>query len=251
MNIFKHILLWVLNIISVPLTILTATGVVWYILPLGEGLEIYDFINTHTTMQLRFWITIGSGFLLLLTIVLQILFGKCQGSKTRNFFIHLNTWLACIISTIFAIASFAINNITTEGILVGIPQKIIIGVDIVFLLMFHIFGGKVSKIINRKIQAYDNSKEMNVVGRSSILWVNFLRLFEIIFPEMLILLLLCLMLSWNVAGYFTMLLIGFTIPMIGNIISDFTVRREVVRLNQQEHEKFIEDIANKVKGSRK
>ena len=48
-----------------------------------------------------------------------------------------------------------------------------------------------------------------------------------------------------------MLLIGFTIPMIGNIISDFTVRREVVRLNQQEHEKFIEDIANKVKGSRK
>ena len=92
MNIFKNILLWILNIVSVPLTILTATGVVWYILPLGEGLEIYDFINTHTTMQLRFWITVGSGFLLLLTFILQLIFGKYQKSRVRNFFIHLNTF---------------------------------------------------------------------------------------------------------------------------------------------------------------
>ena len=247
MKFFKSLLLWVMNIISIPLTILTSLGIVWYILPLGQGLQVYDFINQHTTPQLRFWITVGSGALLLIIIILQLLFNN-QKSKIKNFFIHINTWIACIISTVFAIASFAINTISTEGIQIGLPQKIIIGIDTIFLLMFHIFSGKISKAINRKIQAYEDSKELNTTGRSSIVWVNLLKLFEIIFPEMLILLLLCVMLSWNVAGYFTMLLIGFTIPMIGNIICDFTIKKEIAKINKEKHQQLVNDVADKIKG---
>lgn len=247
MRIFKSIMFWFLNILSIPLTAITSLGIVWYILPLGEGLQIYDFINKHISTPLRFWLTVGCGFLLLITMILQIFFGKEQKSKVKNFFLHINTWIACLISTAFAIASFAVNNISTEGIEIGIPQKIMIGIDIVFLLCFHIFAGKISKVLNRKIQAYENSKEINVIGRSSIIVINLLKLLELIFPEMLVLLLLCLMLSWNVAGYFTMLLIGFTIPIIGNIICDFNARKEIAKLNEEKRQKLVNDVANKMK----
>ena len=246
MKTFKLILLWLMNIISIPLTFITSLGVVWYILPLGKGLQVYDFINAHTTPQLRFWVTVGCGALLLLIIILQAIFND-QKSKTKNFFIHVNTWIACIISTAFAITSFAVNTISTEGIEIGLPQKIVIGVDTVFLLMFHIFSGKISKVINRKIQAYEDSKELNTVGRSSIIWVNLLKLLEVIFPEMLVLLLLCVMLSWNVAGYFTMLLIGFTIPMIGNIICDFAIKEEIVKINKEKNQQLVNDVADRIK----
>lgn len=251
MKVFKNILLWFMSIISIPLTIITSFGVVWYILPLMQGLQIYDLINKFISVTARFWLTVGSGFLLLTIIILQIILGKNQKSKVKNFFLHTNTWLACIISTVFAIASFAMNSITTEGIEIGIPQKVIIGVDIVMLLAFHLFAGKVSKVINRKIQAYENSKEINVVGRSSIIWINLLKLLEIILPEILILLLLSLMLSWNVAGYFTMLLIGFTLPIIGNIICDFNTRKEIVKVNEENHIRFVNAVADKVKEGKK
>lgn len=250
MKTLKQISLWVARILSVLATLVVSFGVVWYILPLSSGLQIYDFINTYISTTLRFWLTIGSGLLLIVTTVLQIIFGRDSNSKINNFFIHTNTWIACIISTVFAIMSFAVNTISTEGIEIGVPQKIIIGVDVVFLLMFHIFAGKLSKVINRKIQAYENSKEMSAVGRSSILWINLLKLLELIFPEMLVLLLLALMLSWNVAGYFTMLLIGFTIPLVGNIICDFIARKEIIRKNKKEHEKLVIDVAKKIKESK-
>ena len=251
MKIFKSIMFWFLNILSIPLTTITSLGIVWYILPLGEGLQIYDFINQHVSTLLRFWLTVSCGFLLLVISILQIILGKDQSSKVKNFFLHFNTWIACIISVVFAVASFAVNTISTEGIEIGLPQKIMIGVDIVFLLAFHIFAGKVSKVLNRKIQAYENSKEVNVIGRSSIIVINLLKLLEFIFPEMLVLLLLCLMLSWNVAGYFTMLLIGFTIPIVGNIICDFNARKEIAKFNEEQHNKLVNDVAVKIRGDKK
>lgn len=247
MKVLKAILFWIFNLLSIPLTIICSLGVVWYILPLTEGLQIYDFINNYISTALRFWLTVGSGFLLLIILIAQIVISKEQKSKVKNFFLHLDTWLVCLISTVFAVSSFAMNSINTEGIAIGIPQKIIIGVDIVLLLFFHVFSGKISKVLNRKIQAYETSREMNVVGRSSIVWINLLKLLELIFPEMLILLLLCLMLSWNIAGYFTMLLIGFTIPIIGNIICDFNARKEIIKINKKNHENLVNDIANKIK----
>ena len=87
--------------------------------------------------------------------------------------------------------------------------------------------------------------------RSSIIVINLLKLLELILPEMLILILLSLMLSWNVAGYFTMLLIGFTIPLIGNIICDFNARKEIAKLNEEQHQKLVNDVATKMKGDKK
>ena len=241
MKIFKQILMWIMNILSIPLAIIATTGAVWYILPLARGLQVYDYIDKYIPVQARFWITVGCGFLFIVFTVLELIFNRDSSSKVRNFFLHTTTWSICVVATVFAIWSFAVNTITTTGI------EIIIGVDFVFLLLFQIFGGKLSKVINRKIQAYENSKEMNVVGRSSILWVNFLKLFEILFPEMLLLLLLCLMLSWDVAGYFTVLLIAFVVPMIGNIFCDFNARREIEKQNQASHQKLVNDVADKIK----
>ena len=120
-------------------------------------------------------------------------------------------------------------------------------IDLALLVVFHIFASKISRIVNRKIQAYQNSKELNVVGRSSVIWVNLLKLIEILFPEILILFLISLIVSWEVAAYFTIILFACIIPMFGNILCDFIARREFIKNNNRAHDKLVDDIANKTR----
>ena len=52
---------------------------------------------------------------------------------------------------------------------------------------------------------------------------------------------------WNVAGYFTMLLIGFAIPMIGNIICDFTIKEEIVKIKESYTGLYLKNVLKKDK----
>ena len=79
-------------------------------------------------------------------------------------------------------------------------------------------------------------KNPNIVGRSSILLINILKLIEILYPELLILGLLCYCLSWNIATYL-IIIIGTFIPVIGNIISDINTRKEI-RIKNKEKKKI-------------
>lgn len=184
----------------------------------------------------------------MLLILLNTIFGKYSKAKLKNFFIHLITWTICLVGVILAIYTFMYcNPLVAETVIISIPRKISIGITLLFLIFFHIFSGKLSVLLNRKIQAYDTAKEMNTIGRSSVIWVNFLKLFEVFFPEMLVLLLICYCVSWNVASFFIVILVASLIPMIGNIACDFNTRREIKRNEEKAKAELVKQIAETVK----
>jgi hypothetical protein len=153
-----------------------------------------------------------------------------------------------LVAIALAVATFVlVNPLTAEEVIITMPKKITIGVGIVLLALFHIFSGKVSKIVNRKIQAYDTSKEMNTVGRSSVIFMNILKLLEILFPELIVLILLCMCVSFNVSIYFLVALIACLVPVLGNIVCDFNIRREIRRKEQLEKEELVQKISNNIR----
>lgn len=248
MKTFRAILLMLTNILILPLAIVLTAGIVWYSLPAIQVSVIGNWLLSFLTPTAIFWITIGSAIGFTLLYVLTKIFSKYQKAKIKNFFIHLTTWLMALVAIALSVATFALVDIKGTEVDIGNVRKIGIGVSFVLLFIFYIFSNKVSKIINRRIQAYENAKELNVVGRGSIIFTNILKLLEILFPEVLVLLLICFCLSWNVATYFIIVLVAMLIPMIGNIDCDFNTRAEIKRLNQIKEDKFAEKVADNMRG---
>ena len=153
-----------------------------------------------------------------------------------------------LVAIALSVATFVMVEVKVTEFELTNLRKIGIGVSFVLLFIFYIFSSKVSKIINRRIQAYENAKELNVVGRGSIIFTNILKLLEILFPEVLVLLLICFCLSWNVAAYFIVVLVAMLIPMIGNIDCDLNTRAEIKRNKQIEEDKFVEKVADNMRG---
>lgn len=248
MKVFRAILLMLANILILPLSITLTAGIVWYSLPALQVSVIGNWLLSFLTPTAIFWITIGSAIGFTLLYVLIKIFGKYQKAKVKNFFLHLTTWLMALVAIALSVATFALVDIKGTELEIGNARKIGIGVSFVLLFIFYIFSNKVSKIINRRIQAYENAKELNVVGRGSIIFTNILKLLEILFPEVLVLLLICFCLSWNVATYFIIVLVAMLIPMIGNIDCDLNTRAEIKRNKQIEEDKFVEKVADNMRG---
>lgn len=248
MKVFRAILLMLANILILPLAIALTTGIVWYSLPAIQVSVIGNWLLSFLTPTAIFWITIGSAIGFTLLYVLTKIFSKYQKAKIKNFFIHLTTWLMALVAIALSVATFALVDIKGTEVDIGNVRKIGIGVSFVLLFIFYIFSNKVSKIINRRIQAYENAKELNVVGRGSIIFTNILKLLEILFPEVLVLLLICFCLSWNVAAYFMVVLVAMLIPMLGNIDCDLNTRAEIKRNKQFEEDKFAEKVADNMRG---
>ena len=248
MKTFRSILLMLANILILPLAIALTVGIVWYSLPAIQVSVIGNWLLSFLTPTAIFWITIGSAIGFTLLYVLTKIFSKYQKAKIKNFFIHLTTWLMALVAIALSVATFALVDIKGTEVDIGNVRKIGIGVSFVLLFIFYIFSNKVSKIINRRIQAYENAKELNVVGRGSIIFTNILKLLEILFPEVLVLLLICFCLSWNVATYFIIVLVAMLIPMIGNIDCDLNTRAEIKRNKQIEEDKFAEKVADNMRG---
>ena len=102
-------------------------------------------------------------------MILNLIFGIKLSAKLRNFFIHFTTWAICALSICLSVYVFIYcNPLVAQEVTISIPRKISIGVTLLLLIAFHIFSNKIKTIINRKIQSYETVKEMNVVGRSSI-----------------------------------------------------------------------------------
>ncbi len=250
MKALRTLLLILTNILLIPLAIIITVGAVWYSLPAIQTTFIGDFLLTtlHLTNTSIFWITIGSLIGYIVILILQKIFNKTLSARFKNFFTHLNTWLIALIAIALAITTFVLAPVATKALEFTTIRKIGMGVIITLLLIFHIVSTKLSRIINRKIQAYEDAKEMNVVGRSSVIWVNILKLIEILFPEILVLALLCYCVSWNVATYFLIIVIACLIPMLGNIECDFVIRREIKKKNELEKDLLAEKVANNIKG---
>lgn len=248
MKIFKSILLILINLLTLPLNAIATTGIMWYTLPNLKYCIIGNYILKILSPTTIFWVTIASIATCILLYILQIIFNRYLNSKTKNLFIHLNTWIIALVASGLSIATFTlINPLVGEQIVFTIPRKISIGAILVILILFHLLSKKLSIIINRRIQAYETAKESNLEGRGSIVFTNLLKLFEVFFPEMLILALICCCVNWSISSYFIVVLVAALIPIIGNIVCDFNARYEVIHKKQLEHQKLVEDVANKIK----
>ena len=244
----KKILLSIMNIINIPISLLLITGLIWFILPNIQFTNIGQIILNEISNTTIFYITLGSGILWLTFFILSKVFSSSLSSKFKNFFIHLNTWVIALWAITLCVFTFVSTEIQIKEFELTNTRKIGIGVTFVLLFICFIVASKLGKVVNRRIQSYETAKEMNVIGRGSIIWTNILKLFEILFPQVLVLLLICFCLSWNVATYFIVVLCAMLIPMFGNIESDFNIRAEIKRNNEIEKNDFINNVAQKVKG---
>lgn len=247
MKFLRNFILTLINILLIPIYMLASAGMMWYVLPdlqatpLGEWLLQLKFMSPPVIL----WTTIGSGIAIVVFTILKLILDKGSSVKFRNFFIHSNSWLLPIITIGLTIYTFIEKDpLQTTAITITFPIKIGIGVCLLGLVLFHIFSGKILAVINRKIQAYETSKEMQEVGKSSIVVINILKLIEIFFPEMLILVLLSLCVGWDLSRYFIIVLLSCFVPVLGNIMADVNNRKDFRRLKEIEKDKLAEKIAN-------
>lgn len=248
MKFLKKLLFILMNIIMVPLAVIGTYGSLYYTLPSMSTTVLGTFlVNIGLTGTSLFWVTISNIVGFIIFYILLKIFNRRASSKYKNLFTHLYTWLIAIVTVGLTITTFILStNLTSSEILFSTTRKIGIGVSIIALIGFHMISGKISKIINRRIQAYENAKEIQVVGRGSILFTNLLKLIEVIFPEIIILALICFCVSWNVASYFLVMIIAFLIPMLGNIECDLNIRSEIKYNLEKKEDKLV----NKIKGDK-
>ena len=112
--------------------------------------------------------------------------------------------------------------------------------------LYGLFHKKLDKIINRKIQAYDTAKELNANGRSSVVWINTLKVIDFVFPEIILLVVLCFSFDFQVALYFIFIIISFIIPIIGNMVCDKRVKKEAILKEQEDRETTVNETAEAV-----
>ena len=247
---FKGILFILINILNIALGITATVGACWFALPTLRLTEVGIKVTSVLPNSAIFWITIVAASLLLIFYLIKKYCFRRASAKLKNFFTHLNTWLMAFIAIAFSIVAFIYSNIEVQNFDLTKLRKSGIVVCFGLLFLSHLLAGKIAKVINRKIQSYENAKELNVVGRSSIIFTNILKLIEILFPEVIVLSLICFCVSWNVAAYFLIILVASLLPMLGNIDCDFNTRREIIKYNKKKDAKFIEEIANKIKGEK-
>ena len=251
MKFFKTLLTIICNILMLPLSLVAMSGAMWYILPAYQTTKIGTVITGILSAKSIFWITIISAAALVIFYVLQLIFSKDLSAKLKNFFIHLNTWLLFILCVTISIETFIlVEPLQADSVIIAAPRKISIGICLGLLIIFHMFSGKVMKIINRRIQAYENAKETNLYGRSSVIMTNLLKVFELFFPELIVLLLLCFCVSWNVSQFFIIILASCAFPLLGNIISDFNIKREIRRKERIEKDLLAKKVAENMKGDK-
>lgn len=244
----KKILILITNIIIMVMTPFLTLGGLWFTLEELKTTFIGEFILRYLTDTSIFWITISLAIFFGLLLVIKIILRNQLKAKLNNLFIHLSTYISCfIIIVLTGMTFYLVTPLTTNPIDITKAKKIGVAVILVMLVGFHILASKITPIIERKLTAYDTAIEMNTIGRGSVVFNNILKLVQLILPEILILILLCMITSWNIANYFVIVLVACLIPVLGNIISDLNTRAEIRINDKKKEEKLINDIAKKVK----
>ena len=152
-----------------------------------------------------------------------------------------------IVGIGLVIATFILNQSITNDVIIANVRKIGIGICLLLLIVFHLLTDKINRLVNRRLQAYETAKEVGAVGRSSIIFTNILKVFEMLFPEVLVLLIICFCTSWNVASYFIVILVACVFPLLGNIECDINIRRKAKADKEAEQNKIAELTAKKMK----
>ena len=130
---------------------------------------------------------IDSAIVSLTLFIVNFIIGRRLHPKYKNIFIHLNTWIIALFISAISIYTFVcIDPLSSNAITFSATKKATVGIVLAVIIVGHLIQGKLSTIINRKIQAYETAKEMNTISPLSTIYINILKMIELFCPEMLI-----------------------------------------------------------------
>ena len=255
-NVFKFIGSFISHIALIPICLALTLCLTWYVLPAFQTTIVGEWLLTILNEQEIFIVTIALIGGLILFTIFACLFNVIKSSKANNFYTHILTWLIAIVLAIEALFTFFVSGtLSTMSIDLTLWRKIIIGIGVLAMLLYGMLHKKLGKLVDRKIQAYDTAKELNANGRSSVVWVNILKTIDFIFPEFILLLVLCFAFNFEISLYFIFIIAAFIIPVIGNMICDKRVKKEAVRKEQEKVEaqigataEAVVDLLNRTQG---
>ena len=246
-NFFKFVGSLISSTLLIPITLLLTICLCWYLLPACKTTSVGIWLVANITEQGMFITTLASIALFILFTILTKIFHVIDNSKINNFCLHVLTWMLAlaIVSETFYIffAAQALNAAEFELTLV---RKICLACGMAMMMLYCMFHKKLGKLVDRKIQAYDTAKELNANGRSSVVWVNILKTVDFIFPEFILLLMLCFSFNFEISLYFLIIMAAFLFPVIGNMICDKRVKKEAVRREEEKVEAQINATAEAV-----
>lgn len=255
-KVLKFICSFISHVAIIPICLALTLCLTWYVLPAFQTTFAGEWLLTILTEQEIFITTMTLIGGLILFTVFACLFKVIRSSKANNFYTHILTWLIAIILAAEALFTFFVaGSLATTAVELNLTRKISIGVCVLCMMIYGLLHKKLSKLVDRKIQAYDTAKELNANGRSSVIWVQILKTLDFIFPEFILLLVLCFAFNFEISLYFIFIIVAFIIPVIGNIICDKRVKKEAICKEQEKVEaqigataEAVVDLLNKNQG---
>ena len=245
--ILKFICSFICYLLFIPCVLILSIGATWYLLPAFQSTSLGELIFNTFGEQTILITTICAGSTTVFFWLMGKLFTVVKNSKALNFYTHLITWIIAIVLVAESIYSFiASGAINSAGIQLNLIRKIGILSCAVSLLLYALIAPKVRKLVDRRIQAYDTAKELNAEGRSSVVGMQLLKCLDFICPEIFLLVALCFAFNWSISLYFIFIICAFILPLVGNMICDKRVKREVARRKVEEREALVNEIANAV-----
>lgn len=253
-NFIKFILSFICNLILIPLLICLTICTTWYILPEFQNTFIGEWLQNQFPDQTFLITSIMILGCFILFFILAKIFKVIKSSKINNFYTHLVTWMLSLLLLAESLFTFFMSkDLSSLSFNLTLIRKVGIVMGGICLLLYGIISPKFKSIVDRKIQAYDTAKELNVKGRSSIIWVHILKTFDFCFPEIILMITLCFAFNFSISLYFIYIMLSFVFPIAGNIICDFRMRKEAVRVEQEKIDAQInstaEAVVNLLKGN--
>lgn len=246
-KILKFILALLCYLLIIPICLLLTLVATWYILPAFQTTFIGKNILELLTTQEIFIISLSLIGGLIFFLILGKLFNNVKNSKLNNFYTHILTWLLALCLVVEALFTFFVSvTLSTTAFELTMARKVSIGIGVLLMGLYGLLHKKLGKLIDRKLQAYDTAKELNANGRSSVIWVNLLKVIDFVFPEIILLAVLCFSFNFELSLYFIFIIVSFFIPIIGNMICDKRVKREAVRKQEEEREITVNETAEAV-----
>ena len=246
-NIIKFILSFVCYVLFIPCILGLTLVATWYVLPAIQttqlGILILDYLSNDQIKIFSIYLILGTAFFYIMGKIFTVI--KC--SKALNFYTHWVSWLLALSLIFEAGYTFiASNTIHSTAIDLNLIRKFGILTCSIALLLYAIIAPKIRRLVDRRIQAYDTAKELNAEGRSSIVFMQILKCFDFICPEIFLLIALCFAFNWSISLYFIYIICSFILPILGNMICDYRVRREAKRRKIEATEAQINATAEAV-----
>lgn len=246
-NVIKFVLSFVCYLLLIPILLGLTVSLTWYVLPAFQTTFIGEWLLNTFSEQGIFITTMCLITSAILFIVFGRIFRVIHSSKANNFYTHIVTWLIAIVLCVEAVFTFFVSDtLATTAFELNLFRKVALGVGVIMMLLYGMLHKKLGKLVDRKLQAYDTAKELNANGRSSVVWVNILKTIDFIFPEFILLLMLCFAFNFEVSLYFIVILSSFIIPIVGNMVCDKRVKKEAIRKEQEKAEAQINATAEAV-----